>query len=414
MQKNENRPGYKNTKVGWIPEGWDDSRLGEICSMKSGDTITSKLIHDEGEYRCFGGNGLRGFTKTFTHDGNFVLIGRQGALCGNVRFVSGKFYASEHAIVTTTFENINPSWLAESLGFKKLNRFSESSAQPGLSVSKVLRMRAPVPPLPEQEAIAGVLECWDRGIRTVENKIEKKRRIKKGLMQRLLSGKKRLPGFGNSLATKERKESKVPEGWKQVKLGDVASVNESSLGQNTEEDYEFYYVDLACVNNGTTLLPTKKIKFKNAPSRARRKFKKSDVLMATVRPNLLGHCYVDFDSVDKVCSTGFAVISERQGMLDNRFFYAHLFGEKLNTDIQNLLTGSNYPAINSSDVENLSFPLPPLKEQKAIAEVLGAADREIEALERKLDKWRDQKKYLLNNLVTGTIRLPEFRTTNSH
>ena len=226
MQKNENKPGYKKTKVGWIPIEWSDSRLGENCAMKSGETITSKSISDDGKYRCYGGNGLRGYTVTFTHDGSFVLIGRQGALCGNVRLVTGKFYASEHAIVATNFSNSSPAWLAEALRFKDLNKFSESSAQPGLSVSKVLRMRIPTPPRHEQEGIAEVLSCWDKAIRKLELKIEKKRNIKKGLMQVLLSGKRRLPGFGTTENTEEHEKGKqrIPSEWEEIKLGELAQI----------------------------------------------------------------------------------------------------------------------------------------------------------------------------------------------
>ncbi len=130
--KNKNRKGYKETKVGWIPEEWKDLRLEAVCGMKSGESITSKSIFENAEYRCYGGNGLRGFTKTFTHDGEYILIGRQGALCGNIHLVSGKIYVSEHAIVTTTSETTDLFWLAELLKYKKLNRYTESSAQPGL------------------------------------------------------------------------------------------------------------------------------------------------------------------------------------------------------------------------------------------------------------------------------------------
>jgi type I restriction enzyme S subunit len=131
--------------------------------------------------------------------------------------------------------------------------------------------------------------------------------------------------------------------------------------------------------------------------------------MATVRPNLLGHCYVSFETDDKICSTGFAVISEKHGVLDNRFLIALLFSTKLNTDIQTIISGSSYPALNSVDVEYLSFLLPPIEEQRAIEEILSAADAEIEALERKLVLFKEQRLFLLKYLVTGAIRLPQFR-----
>jgi type I restriction enzyme S subunit len=113
-----------------------------------------------------------------------------------------------------------------------------------------------------------------------------------------------------------------------------------------------------------------------------------------------------------VCSTGFAVISCNTGQLDSQFLYAYLFSEKLNTDIQNLLAGSSYPAINASDVTGLAIALPPIREQQAIATILSAADVEIAALERKLTALKDQKRFLLNTLVTGSLRLPEFRIEN--
>jgi type I restriction enzyme S subunit len=78
------KPGYKQTEVGVIPEDWDAVSLSQVCSMKSGEGITSANIDDYSEYPCYGGNGLRGYTSRYTHDGDYALIGRQGALCGNV------------------------------------------------------------------------------------------------------------------------------------------------------------------------------------------------------------------------------------------------------------------------------------------------------------------------------------------
>jgi len=189
------RAGQAGMRLPGFSGEWKEVRLGEVCSMKSGETITSKSIYDKAEYRCFGGNGLRGFTTTFTHDGAFVLIGRQGALCGNVHLVSGRFYASEHAIVATPSAGTNPSWLAEALGFMNLNRHTESSAQPGLSVSKVLRMRITAPPPSEQDAIASVL-CADHAeLAALERKLTALKEQKRFLLNNLVTGTIRLPQF---------------------------------------------------------------------------------------------------------------------------------------------------------------------------------------------------------------------------
>ncbi len=133
--------------------------LRRVARLQSGESITSESILPEGEYPVFGGGGLRGYTDAYTHDGEFPLIGRQGALCGNINIGRGRFWASEHSIVVSTIEGINTRWLAEMLRSMNLNQYSVSAAQPGLSVDVIRRLPVPVPPNEEQQAIASFLDC---------------------------------------------------------------------------------------------------------------------------------------------------------------------------------------------------------------------------------------------------------------
>jgi type I restriction enzyme S subunit len=189
----EVKSGCKQTDAGMIPEDWELERLAAICSMKSGDRITNSNIDQFSAYPCYGGNGLRGFTKRFTHDGRYSLIGRQGALCGNVLGVEGKFFASEHAIVVTASARTDIRWLTFVLRKMRLNQYSESSAQPGLSVSKLASLDVVHPPTKaEQEAIAAVLSDMDTEIAALEAKLAKTRHLKQGMMQDLLTGRIRL------------------------------------------------------------------------------------------------------------------------------------------------------------------------------------------------------------------------------
>ena len=171
---------------------WEVKRLGDLCSMKSGYGITSEHIDEFSVFPCYGGNGLRGYTQRYTHDGNYVLVGRQGALCGNVVSVDGKFFASEHAIVVTPFKESDIRWLSRILARMNLNQYSESSAQPGLSVAKLLELECPVPSVQEQTAIATILSDMDAEIAALENKLAKARQLKQGMMQELLTGRIRL------------------------------------------------------------------------------------------------------------------------------------------------------------------------------------------------------------------------------
>ena len=154
-------PEYKDSGVEWIgrvPTHWRVFSLKYLVSMQSGDAITSEQIEEVGEFPVFGGNGLRGYTGAHTHQGYFVLIGRQGALCGNINYARGQFWASEHAVVVSPRFPCAVIWLGELLRCMNLGQYSVSAAQPGLSVEALGNLRIPVPPPEEQSAIAAFLD----------------------------------------------------------------------------------------------------------------------------------------------------------------------------------------------------------------------------------------------------------------
>jgi type I restriction enzyme, S subunit len=201
---------------------------------------------------------------------------------------------------------------------------------------------------------------------------------------------------------------RIPVDWDVKKIKEVAEVNSNSLTNNTPEGFEFFYYDLSAVNKGKVSHPSEKIMFGNAPSRARRLFKKYDILMSTVRPNLQGFVYVDFDSKDCVASTGFAVI-EGKHKLDSMYLYQNLYSYVIKNQINKLIVGSNYPAINGKDVENLKIPYPSNEnERRKIASILNTWDKAIELKEKLIEQKKEQKKGLMQKLLTGEVRLPGF------
>jgi type I restriction enzyme S subunit len=139
--------------LGQVPEHWEVTSLKWLAILKSGESITADSIEESGSFPVFGGNGLRGFTEKFTHDGHFVVIGRQGALCGNVHYAKGRFWASEHAVVATPQCEIDVVWFGEMIRSMNLNQYSVTAAQPGLSMEFVGNLKTAVPPLHEQIAI---------------------------------------------------------------------------------------------------------------------------------------------------------------------------------------------------------------------------------------------------------------------
>ena len=140
-----------------IPEGWEWARLGSVFSMQAGKNIKASLLSDiqteKTPYPCFGGNGIRGFVAKPNASGDFPIIGRQGALCGNVKRATGDFYATEHAVMVSCFLNVDIAWACLFLSALNLNQYATATAQPGLAVSKISEVLIPMPPLAEQHRI---------------------------------------------------------------------------------------------------------------------------------------------------------------------------------------------------------------------------------------------------------------------
>ncbi len=168
---------------------WDAKQLKDACLMQAGKFVKAAEIHEKSKdefYPCYGGNGLRGFTQTFTHTGKFSLIGRQGALCGNVNLAIGKFHATEHAVVTTPKEGVDTNWFFYMLGYLNLNQYATGQAQPGLSVENLEKVLINIPKKEkEQQKIADCLSSIDELIAAVSKKIDALKTHKKGLMQQL-------------------------------------------------------------------------------------------------------------------------------------------------------------------------------------------------------------------------------------
>lgn len=139
--------------------------MTEVFSMKSGNHLSAAAISnaqsEDAKVPVYGGNGLRGYGKVCSHSGKYLLIGRQGALCGNIKRTSGDFYATEHAVVTEPNEEMDVDFAFYLLTAMNLNKYKSAGAQPGLAVGKLGEVMVPIPPIDEQRKIAGLLDKFD-------------------------------------------------------------------------------------------------------------------------------------------------------------------------------------------------------------------------------------------------------------
>jgi type I restriction enzyme S subunit len=159
--------------LGEIPAHWEVKKLKHVAILKSGNSIVSEQIKESGEYPVYGGNGLRGYFSEFTHDGSHVLIGRQGAYCGNIKYGYSKFWASEHAVVVSPTVDYEIVYLGELLRTMNLGQYSVSAAQPGLAVDMIKNLFIPFPSRNEQQSIVRHIETESALINSKKAKTEK-------------------------------------------------------------------------------------------------------------------------------------------------------------------------------------------------------------------------------------------------
>ena len=398
-----------------IPEGWRFGTLAEIGVFRSGHGFPLVFQGNKlGEYPFFKVSDMNNKgNELFMKNVNHWISADVKKILGATEFPSGSIvFAKIGAAVflerkrllsqTSCLDNnmmgfvfVDPRACRRYFYYIflkiELGKLVSATALPSISGKEIGAVNVPMPPPHEQEAIAEALSDVDGLLEGLEALIAKKRSIKQAAMQQLLTGKTRLPGFSGP--------------WEAKPIGDIADVDPEYLPDSTDLSFRFNYISLENVDVGR-LLGYSEMEFRAAPSRARKVLRTGDVLMSTVRPNLLGHLLFLEQASNAICSTGFAVLRAKPGLSDVQFLYAHLFGFSVYKEIERTLAGSNYPAISSRDVRQLKIPCPPeVCEQSAIAEVLSNMDAEIAALERRRDKTRAIKRGMMEQLLTGRVRL---------
>ncbi|MEZ4911933.1 MAG: restriction endonuclease subunit S [Saprospiraceae bacterium] len=196
-ENQDNHSNQKNHSSDNLPKGWKWVKISDVCDMKAGYFIKADEINaafENGLFPCYGGNGLRGYVKSLTHEGLFPIVGRQGALCGNVHLVNGKFHATEHAVVVSAKKEIDIKCLYYKLTEMKLNQYSTGTAQPGLSVNKILPIKTIFPSsIQEQTQIVQEIESrlsvCDKMEQSLTESIEKAEALRQSILKKAFEGK---------------------------------------------------------------------------------------------------------------------------------------------------------------------------------------------------------------------------------
>lgn len=377
---------FKDDKGQNFPE-WEEKKLGDLCStFKSGIGITSEKISDSGKFPVYGGNGLRGYTDTYTHDGFFVLIGRQGALCGNINRSFGKAYISEHAIAVNANETSHTDWLAHIFDYLKLNRLSESSAQPGLSVNKLIKIKLFVPSKAEQTKIANFLTAIDERITQLTQKCDLLAQYKKGVMQQI---------FSQQIRFKDDDGREFRE-WEENQLGTIVKVYD---GTHMTPDYQdqgipFYSVEHVTNNNFSETKYISKEVFEKENKRV--KLEKGDILMTRIG-DIGTPKYIDWD-VEASFYVSLALL--KQSTKINSLYLSHYIkSDSFQSELHQRTIHVAFPKkINLGEISNCLVRYPCVAEQTRIADFLMAIDDKITHTKAQLAAIKQYKQGLLQQM----------------
>ena len=394
------KPGYKMTEVGVIPEEWNVSSVGDsfdVCNQLRLPLSQSVRERMAGPYPYYGPTSVQGWINEYRVEGEYALIGEDGDHFLKWRsqpmtlLVRGKFNVNNHAHLVRGTKNLTV-WFYWFFANRDLTPHltRQGAGRYKLTKASLLQIPCALPKLPEQQAIAEAMSDVDALLDTLDRLIAKKRDLKQAAMQQLLTGQTRLPGFHGE--------------WEVSRLGIIAEMG--SGGTPTSSVPYYYDGDIPWVSisdmtkGGKVIIVTdRNLSSKGFASSAAQMFPAGTVLYAMYAS--LGECSIAGVSL---CSSQAILGIRPSRALNNEFLYYYL--TSLKPIVKTLGQQGTQANLNKGMVHDFRISLPPtLPEQAAIAAVLSDMDAEISALEQRLSKTRALKQGMMQELLTGRIRL---------
>lgn len=395
-----------------VPEGWSVKKLGDVCYLIAGNAFDSNDFVQEGiplirisnidedkivlnENTVFLKESFLKENEKFKVQYNDLLIAMSGATTGKMginTFLEPMLLNQRVCIIRA--KKISQNYLNQYLFTHKKDILKQSygGAQPNIGNNDIKKIKLLLPPLYEQEKIAEILGAWDLAIEKLTALIEQKKLLKKGLMQRLLTGKQRLPGFSTP--------------WNKVKLGEITCQISKNVGD--------LKIQTASISSKTGFVPQTEKFGRDISGEQYSKYtliEKGDFSYnkgnSKTYPQGCAYRLKDFEKI--AVPNVFISFKVKENILYpefiEQFFIGNFHGRLLRKVITSSVRDNGLLNLNANDFFGLPISLPPLPEQKAIADILSKADEEIDLLTRKLDLLQSQKKGLMQQLLTGQIRV---------
>lgn len=437
----------KQTEIGLIPDDWEVKEIKDFADVTTGDKNTQDA-EENGKYPFYVRSPIVERINKFSYDTEGVLTAGDGVGTGKVfHYAKGKFGLHQRAYLIYNFKNTDPKYFYYNFSknfYERVHSMTAKSSVDSVRREMITKMQIPIPPtLAEQQRIAKALSDVDALISTTEKLIQKKKNIKQGTMQNLLTGKKRLPGFGdkqtdlfvpNGTHTKEVKDvspeqirlsakmkqtelGEIPEDWEVKSLGEIFEFRPNNtftrdcLNDSKGEYQNVHYGDVLIKYPSILDCSKESIPFINEGINV--KFSKygiveGDIIIAdTAEDETVGKVVEVFNLGEKKIVSGLHTFLCRKITDD---FAPKWLGYFMNQAIFHnqllpFITGTKVSAISRTAIQNVKVLIPSKEEQTAIANVLSSMDKEIETLNTKLEKYINLKTAMMQQLLTGKIRL---------
>jgi type I restriction enzyme, S subunit len=388
---------YKPSEIDWlgdIPNDWEVKRVKDLADYQSGYYIDAMEFDNDALYPVYGGNGIRGNCNKYNHFGDYILIGRQGALCGNINYAKDYFWATEHAVVVYKKKNINMNWLGELLRIMNLNQYALSAAQPGLSVDKIKRLELPFVPFETQNIIANFIntktQAIDKKINLLTQKANYYKEYRKSLINEAVC-----KGLDKDVKLKDSEVhyiNSIAEHWKIERIKDLFDIGRGRvIGQELLVEDGKYPVYSSQTENNGCLGYIETFDFDN------------DLLTWTTDGANAGTVFRRSGKFNctNVCGT---LIPKRKNLDLDYVVYALQESASHNKRID-----TNGAKIMNNEMGVIKIAFPPLSEQTQIANYLDnktqTIDKIVSNINTQIQTLKELRKTLINDAVTGKIKV---------
>ena len=426
------KQGYKQTEIGIIPEDWEMKKLIDISQLITKGT-TPKKFSETGinfiKIECFEGNLINqekcAFIDIITHSTELkrsilqegdILFAIAGATIGKCNVVQSEILpanTNQALAIVRLKQNENREFVYRLLASYKMQKYITDNvsvgAQPNLNLEQIGNFLFAYPLFSEQTAIATALSDIDALIGELDKLIAKKQGIKHATMQQLLTGKKRLSGFGSTSKYKQTEIGVIPEDWEVKPLNEITSLMTNgfvgiSKSHYTDFDNGVIYIQGFNVEeNSFNFTGIKKVTEEFHKRHSKSCLQEGDLL--TIQTGDVGLTTIVPKELAGSNCHALIITRFKKGKFEPKFFSYYFNSWKGKKQLKEIETGTTMKHINVGHMIDVQIPIPPLKEQTAIANILSDMDSEISQLEGRRAKMGELKQGMMQELLTGRIRL---------